>query len=356
VVGTADLLIVLDTDRVILTDTVLDTVTEPDRVLNPDAGTVYRGDEVTVRERVRVSDTVGLIDLVNGCVVANGLRVPDPHRVIVRETVRLTDRVFGKLVAIALLLRVILTLTLRVGEMLTETVIMDRVMLVVGETDLVAICVLGMGVRVVVTTIVLDTLPVKEAVKLFTDLVAYGVLAIGDRLIVMAERVNVADGHVDILIVCVRVIKEGLPLADTVCILGDPLTDFVKPVLDPHGLPVLDGTIDADPRAEEDTVACELDADTVAEYVIGEAEGLIVAAEVKEDKGLVDPLAVTIEAEGVIVDMAEELVVPTEVPLTADLEPLVDPVVDFDSLTVLDRPGLIDKEPVLEDKTLAELV
>jgi len=89
VVGTPDLLLVIVTDRVILTDTVLDPVTDPDRVPNADAGTVYCGEGVTVRERVRVRETVGLIDLVNGCVVGTPdlVIVTDTDRVILTDTV-----------------------------------------------------------------------------------------------------------------------------------------------------------------------------------------------------------------------------------------------------------------------------
>jgi len=266
VVGTPDLLLVIVTDRVILPDTLRVTVTDTDRVANIDSGTVPRDEGVTVRERVRVTDTVGLTDLVNGCVVANGLCDPVPHRVILRETVGLTDRVFGRLVAIGLGLRVMLTLTVRLSVVLTERVIMERVILVVGETDLLAICVVGIGVRVIVTVRVVDTLPVKEVVKLFTDLVAYCVVATGDGVRVIPERVNVADEQIDTLVLWLRVAREGVIfMVGEARPLTDPLTDFVKPVLDPHGLLVLDGTIDTDPIPEEETVACELEGDVVAE-------------------------------------------------------------------------------------------
>jgi hypothetical protein len=54
------------------------------------------------------------------------------------------------------------------------------------------------------------------------------------------------------------VVGEARPLTEP---LTEPLTDFVKPVLDPHGLAVPDSTIDA----EEETVACELEGDVLAE-------------------------------------------------------------------------------------------
>jgi hypothetical protein len=262
VVGRADLLLVIVTERVILPDTLRVTVTETERVANIDPRTIWRAEGVTVRERVRVTDTVGVRDRVNGCVVTNGLCDPVPHRVTVRETVGLTERVFGPLVAIGLVLRVILTLTVRLSVVVPERVIIDRVILVVGVPDLDAICVVGFGVRVIVTVRVVDTLPVKEAVKLFTDLVAYGVVATGEGVRVMIERVNVAEGHIDIVVVWLCVAREVVPLVvGEARPLTEPLTDLVKPVLDPHGLAVPDGTI----VAEEETVACELEGDVVAE-------------------------------------------------------------------------------------------
>jgi len=256
VVGTGDLLLV------ILPDTLRVTVTETERVANIDPTTIWRAEGDTVRERVRVTDTVGVRDRVNGCVVTNGLCDPVPHRVIVRETVGLTDRVFGPLVAIGLLLRVILTLTVRLSVVVTHRVIIERVILVVGDPDLVAICVVGFGVRVIVTVRVVDTVPVKDAVKLFTDLVAYGVVATGDGVRVVTERVNVADVHIDIVVVWLCVAREVVPLVvGEARPLTEPLTDLVKPVLDPHGLAVPDGTI----VAEGETVASELEGDVVAE-------------------------------------------------------------------------------------------
>jgi hypothetical protein len=231
----------------------------------------------------------------------------------VRETVGLTERVFGPLVAIGLVLRVILTLTVRLSVVVTHRVIIERVILVVGEPDLLAICVVGFGVRVIVTLRVVDTLPVKEVVKLFTDLVAYGVVATGEGVRVTTERVNVAEEHIDTVVVWLRVAIEGLPLiVGEARPLTDPLTDFVKPVLDPHGLAVLDGTI----VAEEETVACELEGDTVAELVLGEGEELLLKAA---------------EAEGFILDIADKLAVPTD-----------DPVIpEVDTLAVLDTRGLV---------------
>ena len=97
------------------------------------------------------------------------------------------------------MLRVILTLTLRVGVIVTDAVIIDRVILVVGDPDLVTICVVGIGVRVIVTLRVVDTVPVIEGVKVLADLVACCVVARGDGVIVIGERVNVAEGHMDIV-------------------------------------------------------------------------------------------------------------------------------------------------------------
>jgi hypothetical protein len=68
----------------------------------------------------------------------------------------------------------------------------------------------------------------------------------------------------DTALVAVRI--EGLPLVvGEARPLTDPLTDLVKPVLDPHGLLVLDGILVAEPTAEEETVACEFEGDVVAE-------------------------------------------------------------------------------------------
>jgi ferric-dicitrate binding protein FerR (iron transport regulator) len=95
VLGTGDLLLVIVKERVILPETLRVPETDPDLVGNPDAGIVNWGEGVLVTERVRVSETVGLIDRVNGQLVANGLRVPVPHRVTDREPERLTVRVFA---------------------------------------------------------------------------------------------------------------------------------------------------------------------------------------------------------------------------------------------------------------------
>ena len=172
VVGIADGLRVMVTERVRLSDMVLDTVTELVMVGNPDAGTVYRADGLLVTERDRVGDTVAVMDRVNGIVVTTGLELPVTHLDIVREPVRLTDRVFGQLVATGLGLSVIVTVRLRVGEIVTEIVIPDRVIVAVGQNVLVVICVVGIGVGVSVSDRVFVTLGVKDGDSVLTDFVA----------------------------------------------------------------------------------------------------------------------------------------------------------------------------------------
>jgi len=81
VVGIADPVMVIVTERLKVSDTVLVPVTETDTVGKLDAGIVTWAEGLLVTERVRLTDTVGLIDLVNGQLVGT----PDPVMVIVTE-------------------------------------------------------------------------------------------------------------------------------------------------------------------------------------------------------------------------------------------------------------------------------
>ncbi len=203
---------------------------------------------------------------------------------------------FGPLVAMGLLLRVMLTLTVRLSVVVTERVIPDRVILAVELNVLVAICVLGIGVRVRVSDIVFVTLEVKDDVSVFTDLVGYGLVGTGEGVIVMGDRVNVAEGEVvgentpvtlmgegdaeadklfcgvydigeglpvvvcvpkDGLGTCVNVRIEGLELGVFDCI---PLIDTVmNPVVELEGkasvVTVVDERIECDALGDEETVA-----------------------------------------------------------------------------------------------------
>jgi len=66
VVGIGEGLSVPVTDRVRLSDLVSEIVAEGVPVARRDAGTVGGGERLILRERVSVTDTVGLIDRVNG--------------------------------------------------------------------------------------------------------------------------------------------------------------------------------------------------------------------------------------------------------------------------------------------------
>ena len=198
----ADGLIVMVTERVKVSDTVMEPVTDTDLVAKAEAGTVYGAEGDLVTERVSVTETVGLIDRVNGQLVANTLGLPVTDLDIVREPVVLIVRVFGQLVAMGLWLRVNVTVVVRVGVIIAEAVIPDRVIVAVGQNVLVAICVVGIGVGVSVSDTVFVTLGVKDDVSELTDLVAYGVVGTGEGVIVMGDRVNVADGQIEIVTDC----------------------------------------------------------------------------------------------------------------------------------------------------------
>ena len=92
VVGIADLLIVTLTERVngrVVAIGLGLTVTDPDLVPKPDAGTVYGAEGVLVRERVSVTETVRLTDRVKGRVVG----IADLLIVTLTERVKLSDTV-----------------------------------------------------------------------------------------------------------------------------------------------------------------------------------------------------------------------------------------------------------------------